>query len=68
MANPISSKSAAHVHLPRALDAAKGKAAEAPAHVARAQGVPEDSNFGKVVSEIAKSRKTTPTADPSTTA
>ena len=53
-----------HYAQPRALENGKGKAAESPAFQARAAlGESGDVPFGKLVSEIAKSRKDAGTPD-----
>jgi hypothetical protein len=54
-----------HYAQPRAIENGKGKAAESPAFQARA-GLAEsgDVPFGKLVSEIAKSRKDAPPEAP----
>lgn len=51
-----------HFSAPRALDVSKGKAADAPAFVARGQEPAGDTPFGRLVSEIAQTKGK---ADPS---
>lgn len=59
-----------HIPSPRALDVGKGKAAESPAFLARAQAETSETPFGRLVSEIAKAKKSEASAPtpPDTTA
>jgi hypothetical protein len=60
----INSIPPSHTHnvpTPRALEVSKGKAAESPAFVARAQAETSEAPFGRLVSEIAKTKTKTQT-------
>src|SRR5690606_23526913 len=56
-----------HIPSPRALEASKGKAASTPAFRARAQAETVEGPFGRIVSEIAKAKKTAAVASPMNT-
>ena len=54
--NPISSAHSFHIPTPGAPAASQGKFAQSPAFQARAGEWPEGTNFGKLVSAIAKAK------------
>lgn len=54
--NSIPPSHAPHVSTPRATEVSKGKAAESPAFLARAQAETSEAPFGRLVSEIAKAK------------
>ncbi len=54
--NSISSSHSFHIPTPRATEVGQGKFAQSPAFQARAGEWPEGTNFGKLVSAIAKAK------------